>query len=103
LNVVASKCEYIERLRLGIEHLHKCHATHAETVHVHESSQGETVWQGEVEVFKLTGHVRALRCYAWIYEDDSGEHIATVLAVLPVKTALDAVRVHIVGETKKRK
>jgi hypothetical protein len=34
-------------------------------IHVHEYFQGETVWEGEVLVFKLSGHPTADRCYAW--------------------------------------
>lgn len=48
-----SKTEYIERLKLAVEHLHKCSARHLETVPVHETFQGQTVWQGEVEVFEI--------------------------------------------------
>jgi len=87
---------------MTIQHLHKANAKHVGTEQVRESFRGRTVWEGEVEVFDLTG-IKAPRCYAWSYQDDSGEKIATVLEMPPVRTALDAVRVHIVGEAKKRK
>jgi hypothetical protein len=93
---------YFERLQMVIAQAHKCDSRHVETVNVEERFQGQTVWQGDVEVFDLIGHVKASRCYAWAYKDDSGEHVATVLGIPPVRTAIDAVRVHIVAEAKKR-
>lgn len=40
--------------------------THKETAFVHEKTKDEqTVWQGYVEVFNLTGHKEAETCYAW--------------------------------------
>jgi hypothetical protein len=103
---VESKREYIERiqrLQLAIEHLHNCRAKHVETDFAEESFEGKPVWVGEVEVFDLTGHPKAGKCYAWSYQDDSGEKIATVLGIRPVRTALDAVRAHIVGEVKRQR
>jgi hypothetical protein len=98
---VASKKEYLERLQLTIEHMHECRAKHVDTESVHETFQGQTVWDGEVEVFEITGRPPASRCYAWSFQDDSGEHIASVLGLPPVKTALDAVRVYIAGEVRR--
>jgi hypothetical protein len=98
---VANK-EYIERLQMTIRHLHKARAVHLHTAPVHQVFQGQTVWQGDVEIFGFRDHPKAKLCYAWSYQDDSGEKIATVLGLPPVQMALDAVRVHILGESKKR-
>jgi hypothetical protein len=43
--------------------LHNCGATWRETVPVHELFRGQTVWQGEVEVFDLQDHPKAKRAY----------------------------------------
>ena len=48
-NVVANKNEYLDRLKLAIEHLHRCGATWRKTVPVHEVFRGQTAWQGDVE------------------------------------------------------
>lgn len=37
------------------------------------------MWEGEVEVFDLTGHNEAQRCYAWQHTDKDGTRIFTVL------------------------
>src|SRR5256885_1194913 len=64
LNAVANN-NYIESLQTVIQKLHGCASTHVESVPVHEVFRGETVWQGDVEVFNLIGHSKAKRCYAW--------------------------------------
>ena len=87
---------------MAIQHLYQSDAKHIRTEAVHETFQGQTVWRGDVELFGLADHSKANFCYAWSYQDDSGEKIATVAVLPPVKTALDAVRAHIVGEAKKR-
>jgi hypothetical protein len=64
---------------------------------------GQTVWQGDVEVFDLTGHPYAKRAYGWSHKegkDDSGERFVTVLELPPVESAETAVRVQIVKDAK---
>lgn len=100
---MANKTEYLDRLKLAIEHLHNCGATWRETVPVHEVFRGQTVWQGEVEVFDLTGHAKAKRCYGWSHKegkDDKGERFVAVLEIPPVESAVTAVRVQIVKDVK---
>ena len=57
---------FIPVLQEAVERLHKCQAVHSKTVAVHESFQGQTIWEGEVEVFTVKGHARATRCFAWV-------------------------------------
>jgi hypothetical protein len=102
---VANKREYIERLQLTIQHLHQCAAVHRETMPVHELFQGQTVWQGEVEVFDVANHPKAKRAYAWSHRDgqnDEGERIVTVLEIPPVKSAQTAVQASIMADAKRR-
>ena len=56
--------EYIERLHMVITQLHECDALHTESVPVHEVFQGQTAWEGVVEVFELIVHpiVQTLLC-----------------------------------------
>jgi hypothetical protein len=106
LNAVANNREYIERLKLAEENLHNCGATHRSTVPVHEVFRGETVWQGDVEVFDLTGHPKAKRAYAWSHLDgknDERTRFVAVLEIPPVESAETAVRVQIVKDAKKRR
>ena len=55
----------------AIRATHGAEAELAHRVDVVETSEGETVWEGEVLVFDLQGHPTAERCYAW--EMDGGE------------------------------
>ena len=56
---------YIAHLTEVFNKVHACEAKHVETVPVIERWQGKTVWEGEVEVFALSGHPKASRGYAW--------------------------------------
>jgi len=103
---VANKQDYIAQVQVAVQHLHKCGATWCETVPVHEVFRGKTVWQGDVEVFDLTGHPKAKRCYAWSHLDgkhDERTRFVAVLEIPPVKSAKTAVQVQIVSDFKKRK
>ena len=94
---------YIEELRDVIRRLHGAEATHIESVPVKETFKGETVWEGIVEVFELTGHATAHRVYAWAHETDDPQkpvrHV-TVLHLHPIKSAQDAVRAVILQEAR---
>jgi hypothetical protein len=90
----------IDELRDAIRELHGTEATHVETVPVKETFQGQTLWEGNVEVFKLAEHPKASHVYAWSHETNDPEspkqHI-TVLQIPPATTPLKAVQVAIAG------
>jgi hypothetical protein len=95
--------EYITELRELIHRLHGVRATHVESVLVKEVFQGQTVWDGIVEVFELHGHPKAARVYAWSHGADGAKkrHV-TVLHVAPITSAVEAVRAAIVQEFRSR-
>lgn len=91
------------RLQVAVSQLHNCGAVWRETVPVHEVFRGETVWQGDVEVFDLYNHQKAKRAYAWSHREgknDEGERFVAVLEIPPVESAVTAVRVQIVKDIK---
>jgi hypothetical protein len=103
---VGNKKEYIERLQMAVETLHHCKARHVESVPVHEIFNGETVWQGEVEIFGISGHPKAKRAYGWSHaagKDNSDERFVTVLELPPVDSAVNAVRVSLVKQIRRMK
>jgi hypothetical protein len=85
----------IAELRDIIHRLHGAEATHRESVSVKEKFNGETVWEGIVEVFDLIGHPKASTVYAW---KNDASHQVTVLHLGPIKSAADAVRAAIAQE-----
>ena len=100
LNTLAvNKADYIARLQLTIQHLHNCAAVHRQTVPVREDFQGQTIWQGDVEVFDLIGHPKAKRCYGWSYGEP--EEIITILELPPVDSPQSAVKVGLAYQIKK--
>lgn len=93
----------VEALKDAIRKLHGCEAEHLESVPVLEDFRGEVVWDGVVEVFAITGHAKASRCYAWKHKlDDGGERFIAVLELPPVNSARTAVRAAIVSESRSK-
>ena len=95
--------DYIEELQAAILKLHGCTARYLETVPVSEMFRGETVWEGDVEVFEISGHLKAKRAYAWGHvagESDQGRRYVTVLELPPVDSPQTAVRAGIMQEIK---
>ena len=94
---------YIAELKGIIRRLHGAEAANIESVPVKETFRGETVWEGIVEVFELTGDATAHKVYAWAHETDDPEkpvrHV-TVLHLHPIKSAQDAVRAAIMQEAR---
>lgn len=95
--------DYIERLKQVIFHLHKSDAQHVESAPVEEIFRGKSIWKGVVEVFTLTNHPKAKRCFAWSHPenaDGTGERFVTVLEIPPVISPQTAVQVAIVSQLK---
>ena len=93
--------DYIPELRGTIRRLHHCDASHTRTEAVREEINGQVLFAGNVEVFALLGHDRALRCYAWGHLHDSGQwEVTTVLAIPPVVSASTAVLAAVAAKIK---
>jgi hypothetical protein len=95
---VASR-EYIERLKMTVDHLHKGSACHLGTERVTETFQGQKLWSGDVESFELNGHPKAKRCYGW--SQGEPEEFITILEMPPIKSTHDAVRMALAYQTRK--
>lgn len=93
--------EYLAELKNTIRRIHKVEASHTRTEAVREVINGQVMWEGNVEVFAIVGHDRALRCYAWghLHEDGRWE-VTTVLAIPPVVSAQSAVLAAFVARVK---
>jgi hypothetical protein len=95
----------IEELQDVIRKLHGVHSTHVESVPIKESFQGQVVWDGVVEVFRLRGHPQTNRIYAWAHDTDDPKHpkrYVTVLHLPPVVSPLTAVQAVIAQELRER-
>jgi len=83
----------------AIRHLEGCEATWIESVPVHETSKGETVWQGEVQVFDLVKHPKAKRVYAWSHATTGmRRQFHVVLHLPPVDGPVMAVKTAVYAE-----
>ena len=92
--------DYIGELQAVFTKLHNCDADYVETVPVVEEFQGETIWQGDVEVFDIRGHPKATRGYGWGYvtNEEGGRRYFTVLELPPVDSPQTAVKAAIMSE-----
>jgi hypothetical protein len=94
---------YIEELQQAIRSLYGCQAEYVQTVPVKETFQGQTVWQGDVEIFDIRGHPKATRAYAWAHAsraNDQGKRYVAVLELPPVDSPEAAVKAAIMQEIK---
>ncbi len=83
--------DYLERLRDAILVTHGCRSIHSATMHVRAELDSQTQWEGNVEVFDITGHKHAKKCYAWGVLV-RGEFMPTcVLEIPPVESPHTAV------------
>ena len=96
--------EYIKRLQMIIQHLHGCDSRHVQSVPVREEFLGETIWEGDVEVFEIVDHPRATRCYAWGNKQsrlERGHNFIAVLGIAPIDSPAHAVKVALAADSKK--
>ena len=95
--------DYISALRKSIKSVHRCNASHLETVPVKEVFQGAVAWQGDVEVFAVSGHKKAAKCFAWGVRSDDGKawDVTAVLGLPPVVSPETAVRAVIDAHVRK--
>lgn len=86
---------YLKELQDVIWNVHGVASRHVESVPVLETFHGQTVWDGVVEVFELSGHLKASRVYAWSQDTgdpDKPKKYVTVLHIAPVLSPTMAVR-----------
>ena len=92
--------ERIESLRRLVERAYNCKARHSSSTPVHETFNGETVWEGVVETFDLEGYAVATRCYAFPLVQDGQPNVKVVLSLPPVDSPIAALRAAIAASNK---
>jgi hypothetical protein len=96
----------IETLQNVIRELHGVESSHRASVPVKETWQGETVWEGVIEVFDLHGHPKTNTAYAWSFQTDDAanpESHVTVLHIDPATSPLAALRAYLIQEYRNAK
>jgi len=91
-----------DQLKQAVESQHGGTATLLQSVHVRETFRGDSVWDGIVHVYKLTGHPTATRAYAWSspIEGSTKRRFFAVLDIPPIMSPVDAVRAAIAAEQR---
>jgi len=100
---MVNKRDYLARLQKALDHLYTCGSVWVRTEHVHETFHGQTVWEGDVEVFDLMHHPKAKRAYAWAHlegpKDQKTIYVA-ILEVPPITDARTAVQASIIANSQ---
>lgn len=96
--------EHVTALGEAIRNMHGCGSTWVAAVPVRETFNGQTVWEGEVQVFDLHHHPTAARCYAWSHavDDSDRRRFVAVLHQPPIDSPEAAVRAAIAQEYRSR-
>jgi hypothetical protein len=93
---------YIDELIEVIRELYGVEALHIDTVPVVETFEGQTIWDGEVEVFDID-HPKTSRIFAWSHDTDdpvNPRRTVTVLQIPPATTPHRAVQVSIANDVR---
>jgi len=70
-----------------------CESEWIRAVHVNEDWRGESIWEGDVQIFALKGLPGTQTAFAWSYTTADGRHATVVMLETPsVACAADAVR-----------
>jgi hypothetical protein len=93
-----------DQLKRAVESQHGCTATLIQSVPVKETFDGKIVWDGVVHVFKINGHPKANKAYAWSspIEGSDRRRFFAVLHQPSVTSPVEAVRAAIVAEARKK-
>jgi len=90
------------QLKRAVEAQHGCTATFVQSAPITETFDDKTVWEGIVHVFKINGHPKANKAYAWSspIEGSDKRRFFAVLHLPPVTSPVEAVRAAIVAEER---
>ena len=93
----------MEELTRAVERQHGGTAVPLESVRVKEAFRGQTLWEGDVQVFQLADHPKTNRAYAWSapVKGSTKRRIYAVLRVAPIDSPQAAVRAAIAAESRK--
>ena len=93
----------IAQQKRAVETQHGCTATLIQSAPVKETFDGQTVWEGVVHVFKINGHPKAHKAYAWSspIEGSDKRRFFAVLHLPPITSPVEAVRAAIVQEQRR--
>ncbi len=88
--------EYQRAILDAIEKRANCTATYFQTQPVRLALDGEILWKGKVEVFKLQGHPQASLAFGWGFENAQKKiEYVTVVGVPPLDNPISAVKAYL--------
>jgi hypothetical protein len=92
----------VDNIKRAVEYTAQSAAEHLETVQIVETFQGETIWAGNVEVFRLMP-APPDRAYGWVIDANGKPEYVAVLGMDPIDSPIAAVRAWLVSLSKRSK
>ena len=92
----------VDNIKRAIENTAQSTAEHLETVQIVETFEGETIWAGNVEVFRLMPPPPD-RAYGWVIDANGESEYVAVLGTDPIDSPTAAVRAWLVSLAKRSK
>jgi hypothetical protein len=92
--------EVLPSLQEAIRHSHGCDSSFLQSETIQESTNGLTIWEGEVHTFQIKHPSGAEKCYAWAESDAPGAEITAVLGAEPITSAKKAVQAALVTKIR---
>ncbi len=87
-------------LQEAIRHSQGCDSSFLQSETIQESTNGLTIWEGEVHTFQIKHPSGADKCYAWAESNTPGAEITTVLGTEPITSAKKAVQAALVTKIR---
>ena len=84
-------------IEAAIRETHECGTSYLGSRKVTHTVRGKVAWEGVVDVFRLVGHPKAKRCYAWQYREGDETKTRIILEIAPVVSAETAVKAALTG------
>lgn len=95
--------QYLQNLSEAITAMHGCDCSHLSTAKVIEQVEGNIIWNGQVEIFHLSGHNQASKAFAWAWDNEGEPNYIAVLNMPPINDPSDAVKAAIASGSFKWK
>ena len=93
--------KHVADLEAAIRATHGCDAEYLDRVTLVTEMFGDKVaWEGAVRTFRLVGHPKAKRCYAWSLQEGDETKVVSVLEIPPVDSPQTAVKVAIAAKAR---
>jgi hypothetical protein len=85
-----------DQLTRAVQARYGCEATYIQAVTITQMYDGQSVWEGAVHIFRLSGSMISDIAYVWFETGDRAGELVFFLHVPPIAGPRDAIKTHLV-------